>query len=214
MQKINLLICDDHQIFIDGIKFGIKEHPRIELSGEALSGTEALQLIQSGIPFDVVLLDVEFPEENGPHIARAIKAEWPEIKIIGLTMHDSAAMVNKMMKAGVDGYLIKNTTVKEIMEAIESVYQGQKYFKGVVLNKIIEFSSEAPSENPKDLLTKRELQILDLIVQGKSTTEIADSFYISIHTVNSHRKNMIKKFNLRSTAELVSFAFQNELLVE
>lgn len=212
MQKIKLLICDDHQIFIDGLKFGIKEYPEIELVGEALSGRSTLDQLQQGLQVDVVLLDVEMPGIKGPEVARRIKKEYPSIKVIGLTMHDGAKAVLKMTKVGVDGYLLKNTTLQEITQAIKSVHAGQKYFNGVVLNKIIEFSNTEETANPSELLTKRELQILQLITEGKLNAEIADQLYISVHTVNSHRKNMIKKLNLRNTAELISFSFKNNLI--
>ncbi|MEO1712327.1 MAG: response regulator transcription factor, partial [Bacteroidota bacterium] len=149
---------------------------------------------------------------KGPEVTKLIKTEYPSIKVIGLTMHDGAKTISKMTKVGVDGYLLKNTKLEEITQAIEAVHEGQKYFKGIVLNKIIEFSNADQSVDPAELLTRRELEILKLLAQGKQTTEIADALYISIHTVNSHRKNMIKKLKLRNTAELISFSYQNELL--
>ena len=212
MQKIKLLICDDHQIFIDGLKFGIQDHPRIELIGEALTGQSVLDQLQAGLQPDVVLLDVEMPGLKGPEVTELIKKNYASIRVIGLTMHDGAKTIGKMTKVGVDGYLLKNNKLDEILQAIEAVHEGQKYFKGIVLNKIIEFSNADQSVDSSELLTRRELEILQLLAKGKQTTEIADALYISIHTVNSHRKNMIKKLNLRNTAELISFSYQNNLI--
>jgi len=149
---------------------------------------------------------------NGMQVTQKLKADKPNIHVIGLTMHDNASAIKRMIRAGARGYLIKNTNIEELVEAIETVYNGEQFFKGIVLNKIIEFSNEHNMEDPIELLTDRELEILRLVAKGKSNNEIAEDLFISIHTVHSHRKNMIKKLGLKNTAELVSFAFKNSLL--
>lgn len=212
MKKVDLLICDDHQIFIDGLRAGLLHFPDINIIGQALTGEETLRLAKGSMGPDVLLLDVEFPDLKGPAISRQLKSTHPALKILGLTMHESSRVVREMTAAGADGYLLKNATIEEIVAAIRAVNAGEKYFKGVVLSKIIEFSHTPPTDKLADLLTNRELQILKLLGKGKSSKEVANDLFISIHTVNSHRKNMLKKLNLRSTAELVSFAFTNGLI--
>ena len=128
-------------------------------------------------------------------------------------MHDNHNIIEQAVKAGAKGYLIKNTNISEIREAIKTVLNQDHYFKGGVLNKIIEFSGDANvSKNAIRLLTERELEILNLIALGKANQEIAEALFISIHTVHSHRKNIIKKLGVNNTAELISFAFQNNLI--
>lgn len=218
MKKIRVLICDDHQIFIDGLISGLQDDPDIQVAGQASEGKTVLPTLGKVKNIDLILLDVEFPDADGIVLTQQIKAEFPHVRVIGLSMHDSATVIRKMIKAGADGYLIKNTKIEEIIEAVRQVHSGEKYFKGLVLDKIIEFSSDPEKErggpSAEKLLTPREKQILRLIAAGKSNQQIANELFISVHTVNSHRKNMIKKLKLSNTAELVSFAYKNDLLGE
>ncbi len=212
MNKINIMICDDHQIFIDGLKAGLEDADNICIAATSNNGENVMdQLDQRAI--DVILMDVELPNRNGVELTSMIASKHPAIKVIMLTMHDDHKIIDQAVKAGARGYLIKNTTIAEIEEAIKTVYNDHPYFKGGVLNKIIEFSNDPKDANNLiQLLTERELQILVLIAKGKSNQEFAESLFISIHTVHSHRKNIIKKLGVNNTAELISFAYQNQLI--
>ena len=211
LNQIKVLICDDHKIFTEGLKRGLETEPDIDVVGDAHSGDQVYQAIAEK-EIDIILLDIELPGENGIAITRKIKVESPDIHVIALSMHDSAQMIQRMVKAGAKGYLLKNSILKELIQAIRDVHAGKQYFKGIVMSKIIEFSSEKHMEDPLYILTKRELEILQLISTGKSNNEIAEELFISVHTVNSHRKNILKKLNQKNTAELIRFAVKNRLV--
>jgi DNA-binding NarL/FixJ family response regulator len=209
---IKVLICDDHKIFLNGLKSGIQSLQDIKVVGEACNGKETLLFLLKAKNVDVVLLDIEMPEMNGIDITHKIKAKHPHTEVIALTMYDNARMINEMIKAGAKGYLTKNTSIKEIGEAIKSVHRGEAFFKGGVLNKIIEFSSESSKATRYDLLTAREKEVLKLIASGKPNNEIAQELFISVHTVNSHRKNILKKLDAKNTVGLIYFASKNGLI--
>lgn len=211
MYKIRVLICDDHQIFIDGIRMGLEKEADLHLIGQALKGEEVAEKVESLKP-DILLLDIELPGVNGIQLTRKLAKQFPTLGIIALTMHDNAQTIQRMIRAGAKGYLIKNTSMQEVAQAIREVHQMGQSFKGVVLNRIVEFSSGNPKGDPIDILTERELEVLRYITNGKSNAEIAELLFISIHTVNSHRKNILKKLNQKNTAELVSFALKNKLV--
>lgn len=209
---INLAICDDHELFIQGVARVLEGSKDIKIVGTALNGLSLLQMLKT-TQVDIILLDIEMPELDGIETAKLVKQLNSRIKIIALSMHDNAPKIHKMVKAGANGYLIKNTNSKELSTAIRTVYAGEKFFKGGVLNKIIDFSDEDQREETKiALLTSREKEILKLIADGKSNQEIATHLYISIHTVHSHRKNMLKKLNLKNTPELIKIAYKNNLI--
>lgn len=208
---INVIICDDHQLFIQGVKQGLETTEDIKIVDTALNGVALLEKIQH-IYADIVLLDIEMPDMDGIEVARQLQKNGSNLKIIALSMHDNATMIHKMIKAGASGYLIKNTTSKELSDAIRAVYRGERFFKGGVLNKIIEFSDEEHEDKKIKLLTSRELEILKLIADGKSNIEIASDLFISIHTVHSHRKNMLRKLNLKNTPELLKVGYKNNLI--
>ncbi len=209
--QINVLICDDHQIFIDGLRQGLDKEIGINVCCQALSGEEVLAKANE-VKVDVVVMDIELPNMNGIQTTRKLKALYPDIQVIALSMHDNTKIIQRMIRSGAKGYLLKNTSIKELAQAISEVFHGRQFFKGVVLNKIIEFSSGGQMVDPMELLTERELEILKFITQGKSTTDIADQLFISTHTVKSHRKNLLRKLNQKNSAGLVSFALKNNLI--
>lgn len=208
---INVIICDDHQLFIQGVVQGLEEATEINIIDTALSGKELLEKVRNNA-VDVVLLDIEMPGMNGLEVAATLSQLAPEVKILALSMHDNATMIHRMIKSGARGYLIKNTTSEEITQAIRAVFKGERFFKGGVLNKIIEFNGQEKENDRIELLTEREIEILKLIADGLSNSEIADELFISIHTVHSHRRNMLKKLGLKNTAELLKIGYQNDLI--
>ncbi len=208
MERIKVLLCDDHQIFIDGLASILEKEPTIEIVARVPDGARVIDLVRQKT-VDVVLLDISMPKMDGLEVTRRLGRAAPHVKVIALTQYDNAGKIRQMIEAGAQGYLIKNTNVEELVEAVQTVHRGEPFFKGVVLNKIIEFSSEKNSEAPLELLTSRELEILQLVARGYSNQDIASELYISIHTVHSHRKNMLRKLNLKNTAELISIAHRN-----
>lgn len=204
------MICDDHPFFVKGVSQGLEKYPNIEVTAVAYTGEEVIDKLKIH-RVDIVLLDIELPDYNGFEIVKEITSFHAPVKVIALSMHDEANVIHRMMKFGAKGYLIKNTSVRELTEAIETVHKGKNYLKGGVLSKVVEFSNNN-QPNPIELLTEREIEIIKLVADGKSNNEIADKLFISIHTVHSHKKNMLKKLNLKNSVELISMAYKNKLI--
>lgn len=209
----NLLIVDDHQIIIDGLKalFAGKEEAFVIF--EALDGKSALQLIANQ-PIDFVLLDINLPDLNGFEVCKSIKKNFPKIKVIALTMHGESAYITQMVKAGVDAYILKNAGKDEILKAITTVRNGERYFsQEVALNMVT--GSSATRKKTSGLiqkLTRREKEILRLVIEEMTTDEIAAQLFISPTTVISHRKSLLRKLNAKNTAGLVKAAYEYRLL--
>jgi len=208
-QKVKLFIADDHQMFIDGLKALLKDTHWIEIIGEANNGKEVIEKIEEIQP-DVLLLDVGMPELNGIDTTKIIHEKYPAIKIIALTMYDDQYRVSKMMKAGVQGYLLKNTTKHELLEAIDTVQLGEQYIHENL--KRFTLTNHKTEEQPLiSKLTKREIEIIQLILKSATNKEIADKLFLSELTINTHRKNAMRKLELKNTASLVQFALENNL---
>jgi len=211
MNRIKLAICDDHAIFADGLKGLLMEREDIEIVGIGYDGTEIQEMIKEQ-DIDVILLDIEMPQLNGIELSAWLGEHYPQTEVIALTMFDEGVKIAEMVKAGVKGYLVKSANISEVVEAIQTVYRGERYSKGEVLNKIVELNTQPEESDPSKVLTRREKEILILIAKGASSNEISESLHISIHTVNSHKKNILKKLKLKNTAALVGFAYKHELI--
>jgi DNA-binding NarL/FixJ family response regulator len=198
-----VFVADDHQMFIDGIISVLKSDPKITIAGFALTGEETLKKVRAE-EVDVLLLDLNFPDRKGIDILEILKRVKPGIKIIILTMHREELFVKMVLSRGANGYLIKNTGKKELLEAIGKVLNNEIY--------VGEFLSGQLKENlpqKEDFqLSHRELEVLQLISLGFTNGEIADKLNLSVHTTDSHRKNILKKLNAKNTAELVRVAFK------
>jgi two-component system, NarL family, nitrate/nitrite response regulator NarL len=210
---INLLIADDHQLFIDGLS-KILENEKI--IGEIFSvnnGKEVLETIglQS---IDCIIMDINMPVLNGLETTKQVKIDSPEIKIIVVSMQCDVSIVSKMLKAGADGFINKDTGKDELLTAINKVMGNEKYISPAISRNLFSFFSEkknVSSENEKHLTT-RELEIIKLIADGLTNQEIAAKLFLSTMTVDTHRKNMIAKLQLKNTASLVKYAFEHKLL--
>lgn len=208
--KIKILACDDHQIFVDGLKNTLEKEKNFGPVATALNGDDVLKAVDAD-HIDVVLMDIEMPGVDGIEATRQISKSHPEVKVIALSMHDDSNVIRKMIQAGAKGYLIKNAGFQELVQAINTVNEGGQYFKGAVLNRIIDFSEDDEGPDPWELLTDREIEVLKLIAAEKSNLEIASELFISVHTVSSHRKNMIKKLGVKNSAGLLKYAVQKGL---
>lgn len=209
---INLVIADDHKMFIDGIHSLLKTSRHIHVIGEAGTGIALLELLKN-TSVDVVLMDVSMPEMNGVDATKEVKRLFPGIRIIALTMHDTPDYIARLLKAGVDGYILKNTGQKELLSAIETVANGETYFSTEVTGRIMEgLQGKKPKSDPLIVdLTDREKDVLKLIVQELTTQQIAAQLFISTHTVETHRKNLISKLGVKNIAGLVKYALQHGL---
>lgn len=220
-----VLLADDHQIFIEGLKVILAKATDFtcEITGEANSGNGLLKLVENE-PADLLLLDMDLPDMDGLEVLACLKEKGVEIRVITLSVFDEAKIIKAAFKGGTDGYLLKSNSVSEVHEAIKVVMTGQTYMsKGLSLvnesgmharfmtNGRITVSYEDRFIK-KFNLTKREIEVLKLVAQALSNKEIAGELYISDQTVSVHRKNIMKKLDVRSTASLIKFAFENNLI--
>ncbi len=212
--KIRILIVDDHQVVIDGVKAMFEQHPTIEIVAEALTGKAAVEALQQQA-IEVVLLDINLPDKNGIEVCKEIKGTHAATKVIALTMHSEAAYISKMAKAGVDGYILKNSGKAEIIQAVEHVMTGQQFFSQAVTQSLISAMHQPKKPTSSDFiqkLTRREKEVLRLIVEEQTTEEIAQTLFISSSTVISHRKSLLRKLNAKNSAGLVKAAYEFGLL--
>lgn len=213
---INVLIVDDHQIILDGLKGLLVDEEGIENIYEAHNGAETFKVIEEQA-VDLILLDINLPDKSGFEICSELKEREECPKIISLTMYGNAGYVNKMIKAKVDGYLLKNTGKEELLRAIDQVMNGKRYFSQEVMEALIAGEQQVKKPKTTDFiqkLTKREKEILQLIIDEYTTDEIASKLFISSTTVISHRKNLLRKLNSKNVAGLVKKAFEFGLLDE
>lgn len=202
---IQIVIADDHQSLIDGLKLQLKDTPDIALAGTANDGEQLLDIIRLKQPH-VVITDIRMPKMDGITVTKQIKQEFPHIKIMALSMFDQADAVKQMLNAGVDGYILKNAPLKEVVNAIKTLSQGEKYFDSQIDTEDLSID-EASTDY---VLTKRQLQILKLIGDGLSSREIADKLSIGVYTVDTHRKNMSRILGLQGRGELIRYALDRK----
>ena len=202
---IRLAIAEDHQSLIDGIKLLLEYEDDIEIVGTANDGEELLKLVRLKQP-NVVITDIRMPKMDGITATAKIKKELPHTKILGFTMFDQKDAILQMLDAGASGYLLKNSPLEEVLKAVRSVYNGNTYF-----DANIEIQKENDTnKKSKGILTKRQVEILGLIAQGKTSREIADELFIGVHTVDTHRKNMIRILGLQGKGELLRYALEKK----
>jgi DNA-binding NarL/FixJ family response regulator len=210
---IRIAIVDDHQLVIDGLKSLLAGAPDLEVVGEANSGPEFLLDLERLAP-DLVLLDVDMPEMNGRQLAEKIKQQRPETQLLTLTMHNDRSVIQGMRQAGVKGYLLKNTSQEELLRAIRRVAQGKSYYGHEVAETLLEPAAEPASAEVVSpaVLTQREREILVLVAEGYSNTQIGEQLHISPRTVDTHRTNLMKKLHVHNLAGLIRYAFQQGLV--
>jgi len=208
--KTKILLVDDHQILRDGICSMFSGHKDIEVIGEAPDGRTAIKLVEQLKP-DIVVMDISMPDMNGIDATRKIKRRSPDIKVIALSMHHDRQFLIEIFRAGASGYLVKDSAFEELERAIKLVMEGKRYINPHMASLLIDTiisESHSPSHKGLSLLTDREKQVLHLIVEGKSTKEIARQLKVSNKTIESHRRQIMGKLNLQSVAELIKFAIR------
>jgi len=215
MEKINVLVVDDHKIVRDGILSLLQDEPDILVISQAENGKDALEKIPKVSPH-LVLIDISMPVMNGIDCTREITKKYPEIKVLALTMLNELEHIKNMLSAGAMGYLLKNSGKEELVTAIKTVIAGQNYFSTEVKDMIMmemvkKKSSPGKIIGEKVPLTSRELDILELILKEFTNQEIAVKLFISVRTVDAHRRNLLEKTGARNTAGLVKFALENHL---
>lgn len=216
MDKIRLLIADDHKLVREGIKSMLSGVEEIEVVGMASSGEEAINIARAELP-DVVLMDIIMTGMNGIEAARWVKEIQDGIKVIVVTMEVSKDYVSAAIKSGVDGYLPKDIGREVLLDAILTVHKGKQYFNDAIKKLIFEdFYAVEKLKNPKkalpNQLTKREMEVLALVAAGKSNRDIAEALFISVKTVETHKTHVLIKLGLNNNAELVRYAVKNKII--
>lgn len=206
MDPTKIIIADDHKMIRKAWELMIAKLPSFKVAGEASNGAEVIQMLDS-VKADIVLLDVDMPVMNGFETVELIKEKFPLTKVVVLTMYKEAQYVRKLLKAGVEGYLTKNSSTEELVNALEVAKAGGRYLcsevHGILLNKV------TPKEAVK--LTGREREIVQLIVGGMSSREISEKLFLSIKTIETHRGKIYKKLNVKNVAELIQYSNSNFL---
>jgi len=207
----SLLIADDHQLILDGISKILQEEKTISAVYTASNGREAVDMLAK-YDIDCVLMDLNMPVLSGYDATKIIKQQKPAVKIIVVSMLSDASVIAKLLKAGADAFIIKNTGKEELLRAIAKVMSGEKYISQELSFNLYHHFSKKSSIDKQDHLTPRELEIIKYIGEGMTNHEIASKLFLSSATVDTHRKNMLAKLELKNTAALVKYAAENNLL--
>lgn len=210
MNKIKILIADDHTILRDGIVSLLQTEPEFAVTGTAGNGYEVMELIQKN-EYDVCLLDINMPGLDGIETAKLIKEKKPGIKIIMLTTYNDGEIISEMVNIGVAGYLLKNSDKGELIEAISKVMKGRHYFSEEVENIIFQGLTQHKSSDVV-MLTERELEVMNLLAKEYTNDKIAAALHISYRTVETHRKNIMQKTKAHNLAGLLKYAYSKGLL--
>ena len=210
---IRILITDDHQLFREGIANLLAASPEIEIVGQAENGQQAIEKAKQLKP-DIVIMDLSLPVINGVDATRILHKELPETKVLVLSMHADKNYIKEALEAGAFGYLFKDCTYDQLIEAINTVSQGKKYLSNKITEVLIHDYLNREEETPDNdqSLSERESEILRLIAEGKSTREIADLLFISVKTVGTHKQHLLEKLNLQSIAGLIKYAIRKGIV--
>lgn len=212
MEQIKITLVDDHALFRNGLKILLGATPEIRVISEAANGKEFLEIIEHNLPH-IVLMDINMPVMDGVEATQEAMEKHPDLKIIALSMFGEEDYYYRMINAGVKGFLLKNSEINEVIEAIKQVNKGNSYFSQELLYNVIKsFKPHKEMETELAALSKRELQVLEEICKGLSNQEIADNLFISKRTVDKHRANLLSKTNSKNTANLIMYAIKNKLI--
>ena len=212
--SIRILLADDHKIVRDGLRTLIGKEAGMEVIGEAENGRKALKMAEKIRP-NVVIMDVTMPDMNGIEATRKMLTEVPGVKVIALSMHSDRRFVLGMLEAGASGYLMKDCAFDELAKAVRSVSTGQTYLSPSIADVLVKGYLDRVNEKlsvARSPLTEREREILQLLAEGRSSKEIAAHIGVSVKTVETHRRNMMQKLNMRSVAELTKYAIREGLI--
>jgi DNA-binding NarL/FixJ family response regulator len=212
MKKINIAIVDDHSLFLEGLSSILKDVDNFKILITASSAKELLNQPNLAT-IDVLISDISMPEMDGLELSQIIKKQFPTMKILIVSMHEETKIIKALIKLKIDGYLFKNTDKKVLVKAITSVAQGNPFFSETVKNKII-FTNEDDTESKSILpkLSSREMQVLDLIAKGFTINEIAETLFLSHHTIVSHKQKLFYKFNVDKITTLIKKANDFEFI--
>ncbi|BDX39131.1 DNA-binding response regulator [Tenuifilaceae bacterium CYCD] len=211
-EPVRLFLVDDHQMFIDGIKALLRNEKRFKIVDEALDGSIALEKIKN-TPIDIMITDISMPGMSGTELTRTVKKEYPQIKILVLTMYNDQDVANEILMSEAEGFILKNTGKKELVAALTSIADdGTFYSREVLTNLMIKVKKDKRTEEETHNLTERELEILQLICEELSSEQIAEKLFISKRTVDTHRQHIYEKTKCKTIISLIKFALRNNLV--
>lgn len=208
MKRISVFIVDDHFMVIEGIRSLLQHEPDIELIGHASGGLECLRFIKGRKP-DIILMDINMPEQSGVELCRDIRNQYPDIFILGLSTFNQYSYIDSMLQQGASGYLLKNASKEELVEAIHTAMKGKQYLSDEAA-RTLKQAADTVKEIP--MITRREKEILGMIAAGETNPQIAEKLFLSLSTVDSHRKNLMRKLNMKNTALLIRWAVENRIV--
>jgi two-component system response regulator NreC len=210
---IDILIADDHAIVRTGLRALLTSEPGLQLVGEATGGYEAIELVGKTRP-DILILDLSMPDLDGIAVTRQLKPQYPDLRILILTVHEDEAMLREAIRAGASGYIVKHAAEAELIAAIKTIRRGDLYVDPAMLRVLLVESPKPKTEQPAspDPLTPRETDVLKLIVQGYTNRQVGEELGISVRTVEGHRANLLEKLGLRTRVELVRYARERGLI--
>ncbi|MDO1449683.1 response regulator transcription factor [Rhodocytophaga aerolata] len=209
MEKIKVLLIEDHPMMIEGLRSTLASVADIVVAGYALNGQDGLNLLYK-IPVDVVISDINLPDINGIELCKQIKEAFSNVKVLALSNFNQYDYISQMMKNGANGYVLKNATKEELLEAIYAATTNKKYLGPELMDTLLQGPAPVSANLPR--LTRREKEVLSMIASGLTNQEIADKLFVSITTVISHRRNLLTKFEVANTAALISLTMKHGLL--
>ncbi len=207
MEKIRVLIVDDHPMVIAGMRSLLANLDFVGIAGVAANAFEAVALLKT-TPVDVAIVDINLPDVNGIELTAKIVKEFPGVKVLAMSTFKERSYISRMIQSGASGYLIKSASAEEIAEAVLTAYEGKLYLS-LDLNAV-DIGRPATAEPP--ILSRREKEVLEHIAEGFTSPQIAEKLFISLHTVDTHRKNILTKFNVNNTAALIKLAVRLNLV--
>ena len=195
--KARVFIVDDHYMVIEGIRSLLQHEPSIEWAGHAMNADSCIAFLQQQQP-DIILMDISLPDRNGVDLCKEVRTRWPGVFVLGLSTFNQQSLIRNMMEHGASGYLLKNATKEEMLEGIQAVMHGGTYLSAEAARAM-----QSHPEEERPVITSREREVLELIAEGLTNPEIASRLFVSVTTVETHRKNLLAKFPAKNTAELV-----------
>lgn len=207
----DILIADDHAVVRQGLRQIISNDPGLRVVGEATNGDEVLPMAQKLRP-DAVVLDITMPGKNGLEVLTELKRKYPKLPVLILSMHPEDQLAIRLLKAGAAGYVTKESAPEELIGALRRVCGGGKYIGPLLAERLAAYIGEGQSKPPHENLSAREFQVLCMIAQGKTVSQISDDLGLSIKTVSTYRVRILEKMNMKSSAELTSYAIRHNLV--
>jgi DNA-binding NarL/FixJ family response regulator len=211
MEKIKIALADDHQLFRNGLKILLGSYGEFEVVAEASNGNELLRALET-FPSDIVLMDISMPEMDGVEATGRLTRQMPDTRVIALSMYGEEEYYYRMVEAGAKGFILKDSDITEVHDAIIAVHKGGNYFSQELLYHVIKRIKNREQEVKSSSLSRREREILLKICEGLSNHEIADALFISKRTVDKHRANLLAKTGSKNTASLILYAIKNRLI--